>query len=304
MLLKPAISVVLNISENHLERHGSLERYAGAKGRVLRLQTGEDLAVVNADDPMVVEMARGGRASLAVFGSKGGAELQQLSPTWAEISHLGDTQGAILVSRHGVREQYYTNSAHLLGAHNRYNIAAAILVARQMGIPPEVVQVSINSFLPLEHRLEIVRNVEDRFFINDSKSTTVAASLAALTTVLDHFSSSPVVLMIGGLSKAGSWAPLLSKVSQQKERAVLVVCFGKDGPLLASHCRAHGVRHIISPDLREATREALKQVSRGGVALLSPGCASFDEFVDFEHRGTEFKRYVREELDQGIGTST
>jgi UDP-N-acetylmuramoylalanine--D-glutamate ligase len=109
--------------------------------------------------------------------------------------------------------------------------------------------------------------------------------------------------MIGGLSKAGSWKPLLSKISEQTGRMVLVVCFGKDGPLLASHCRASDVSHVVSPNLREATRTALGRVASEGVALLSPGCASFDEFIDFEHRGTEFKRYVQDDLASEIGAS-
>ena len=183
-ILKPAVSVVLNISENHLERHGSLERYAGATSRVLRLQTGDDLAVVNADDPVVMEMARSSRASLAVFGSKSEAELQKLSSTWAQLSYPGNDHGLIVISRQGVREQYSTNAARLLGAHNRYNMAAAILVARHMNVSPEVIQDALNSFLPLEHRLEMVWNDGRRLVINDSKSTTVDASLAAVVTVL------------------------------------------------------------------------------------------------------------------------
>ena len=302
-LLKPAVSVVLNISENHLERHGSLERYAAAKSRALRLQTTEDLAVVNADDPVVMEMAGSCRATQAVFGSKSEVELQKLSATWAQLSPISGAQGEIVVSWHGAREEYSTDNTKLLGTHNRYNMAAAILVARHMGVASEVVQRALDSFLPLEHRLEMVWNDARRCVINDSKSTTVAASLAALTTVLGHFSSSPLVLMVGGLSKAGSWKPLLSKISEQTGRMVLVVCFGKDGSLLASHCRASDVPHVVSPNLREATREALGRVALGGVALLSPGCASFDEFVDFDHRGTEFKRYVQEDLASEIGAS-
>ena len=302
-VLKPAVSVVLNISENHLERHGTIERYAAAKGRALRLQTAEDLAVVNADDSMVVEMARSCRATQAVFGAKSEVELQKLSGTWAHLPSLADGQGKIVVCRNGVREEYSTNRTKLLGAHNRYNMAAAILVARHMGVAADVVQQGLDSFLPLEHRLEMVWADDPRFIINDSKSTTVAASLAALTTVVDHFPSSPIVLMIGGLSKAGSWSPLLTKISEHRTGSLFVVCFGKDASLLASHCRARGVPHVVSTNLREATREALHRVSSGGVVLLSPGCASFDEFIDFEHRGAEFKRYVREELGEGRGAS-
>jgi UDP-N-acetylmuramoylalanine--D-glutamate ligase len=130
--------------------------------------------------------------------------------------------------------------------------------------------------------------------INDSKSTTVAASVAALTTVVQKFPQQRVVLMIGGLSKAGSWEPLLMQIANRKGVVASVVCFGKDGHLLGSHCRAAGVEHRVVPTLQDAVVTGLDATRDGGVVLLSPGCASFDEFSDFEHRGREFKRYVSE----------
>jgi UDP-N-acetylmuramoylalanine--D-glutamate ligase len=289
--LKPHVSVVLNISENHLERHGSLERYAAAKERALRLQTREDLAVVNADDPMVVSMAQRSRASRAVFGTSSESDLGKLSSTWARISYDKDPLGVITVSRAGAREEYSTEHVRLLGAHNRYNMAAALLVARHMGVTQKNAQAALESFLPLEHRLEVVRNVGGQTVINDSKSTTVAATVAALETVREYYASSRIVLMIGGLSKAGSWAPLLSRATDPR---ISFVCFGQDGALLASHCRAAGVEHIVAGNLQDATAQALSLTIGGGVALLSPGCASFDEFKDFEHRGEAFKTFVRE----------
>jgi UDP-N-acetylmuramoylalanine--D-glutamate ligase len=289
--LKPRVSVVLNISENHLERHGSLERYAAAKERALRLQTAEDVSVINADDPMVVSMARRSRASKAVFGTAGEGELAKLSSTWARISYDNYPLGVITVSRAGAREEYSTEHARLLGAHNRYNMAAAILVARHMGVTPENVQASLESFLPLEHRLEVVHSLGGQTVINDSKSTTVAASVAALTTIREHYPASRIVVMIGGLSKAGSWAPLLSRATDPR---ISIICFGQDGALLASHCRSAGVEHLVVSNLQAATTEALSMTVEGGVALLSPGCASFDEFEDFEHRGVAFKGFVRE----------
>ncbi len=302
--LKPHVSVVLNISENHLERHGSLDRYAAAKARALRAQAVEDLAVMNADDPMVINMSSTCRASKAVFGTARETELAKLSSTWAHISYLNSTHGTIIVSRGGVIEEYPTEHVRLLGGHNRYNMAAAILVARHMGVTPEVVQAGLESFLPLEHRLEVVHNFGGQTIINDSKSTTVAATVAALSTVLEHYPSSRIALMIGGLSKAGSWAPLLSCISDHRSGENLsVVCFGKDGALLGSHCRAAGIPHIVAPNLEEATNQALSMTAEAGVALLSPGCASFDEFRDFEHRGAAFKTFVQRRFHQEERTS-
>jgi UDP-N-acetylmuramoylalanine--D-glutamate ligase len=299
-VLKPAVSVVLNLSENHLERHGSLERYAAAKARVLQLQGAEDLAILNADDPVVLAMRQRTRASIALFGEKPASDLSKLSKTWASIAYAQSSKGVITVSMNGVVEEYSTENAKLLGPHNRYDMAAAILVARRKGVAHAVIQESLETFLPLEHRLEIVWREAGKTIINDSKSTTVAASLAALVTVAQHFPDERIVLMIGGLSKAGSWTPLLQTISRLGGQRVSVICFGKDGKLLASHCRSAGVSHIVVPKLLDATRDALSMIAGGGVALLSPGCASFDEFTDFEERGREFKRYLdvirREEL--------
>jgi UDP-N-acetylmuramoylalanine--D-glutamate ligase len=293
-VLKPAVSVVLNVSENHLERHGTLERYAAAKARVFRLQDASDLAVVNADDPVVREMARGSRTSLAFFGECGEDILRKLGPTWAHISYSGTSTGVIRVSLAGELEEYDTRAVSLLGPHNRSNMAAAILATRSFDVPRLVVQEALETFIPLEHRLEVCLRDSRRMVINDSKSTTVAASIAALTTVRQSFPSERVALLLGGLSKAGSWQPLLTHVAEQKGSMMPVVCFGKDGPLLGSHCRAAGIEHVIVATLKDAAMQGVELTAQGGIVLLSPGCASFDEFSDFEHRGREFKRSISE----------
>ena len=295
-VLKPAVSVILNLSENHLERHGSLERYGAAKARVLRLQTTDDVAVINADDPSVVRLAASCRATVALVGRQPLDQLLNSATRAASIDEAAPGGAVIKVSIDGKQESYSTKDSALLGAHNRYNVAAAILAARSVGVSLEDIQRSIDTFTPLEHRLEVVTRNGESFIINDSKSTTVAASLAALTTVRDHFRDHRLVLMLGGLSKAGSWDPLLKAVKSDGSVIEPVICFGKDAPLLASHCRALGIPHRVSATLRDATNDALAALASlpRGVMLLTPGCASFDEFTDFEHRGREFKRYVRE----------
>jgi len=296
--LKPNISVILNSSEGHLERHGSLERYALAMEGALRFQRGEDLAVLNADDPIVVAMATKSRSSVAFFGESVPDDRAREGEIVARISRGQEGAFLLTLSLNGVCEEYSLVGTRLIGAHNRYNIAAAVIVARRIGIPQESVQRALRTFMPLEHRLEVVVRDHSRAIINDSKSTTVASTLAAFSTITEDFQHRPIVLMIGGLSKAGSWSPLLSKIKTRSEEVASVICFGKDGSLLASHCRAAGVRHITAPNLGEATREALRMVSSGGTVLLSPGCSSFDEFADYQERGAFFKRYVREEAGE------
>jgi UDP-N-acetylmuramoylalanine--D-glutamate ligase len=291
-VLHPAVSVILNISENHLERHGSLERYASAKARVLRLQSNQDFAALNGDDPVVFGMAKSCRAQIGLFGQRPPTEMAKVSSTWAHISYSRSPWGSLEVCFEGALESYATEASRLRGSHNRYNMAAAVLVSRRLGIPQKVIQEALDTFSPLEHRLEEVSAEARIKVINDSKSTSVAASVAALSTVKGLYKEQQVLLLIGGLSKAGSWSPLLAEVLKDDPSRIRVICFGKDAHLLASHCRSQGICPEVCGTLREATHAALSAVSDGGVLLLSPGCASFDEFADFEHRGREFKRYV------------
>jgi UDP-N-acetylmuramoylalanine--D-glutamate ligase len=291
-VLKPNISILLNISENHLERHGTLERYAAAKARAFSLQDSSDYLIVNADDPMVLSHARESRGARAVFGQQSELELAMLSKDWVQVS----PQPLLLASVNGAIEQYDMTDCHLLGLHNRYNIAAAILAARRMGLSPQTVQGALQTFHPLEHRLEPVANAKTWRVFNDSKSTTVASAVAAFQTVLNHYPSNQVVVMIGGLSKAGSWEPLMRLLREHAAQVLSVVCFGKDGAMLADHCAAAGIPSRTASSLREGTQLAVSLVreSPEAIVLLTPGCASFDEFTDFEHRGREFKRYVQE----------
>lgn len=297
-VLKPNVSVVLNLSENHLERHGSLERYAAAKSRCLQLQDGSDVAVLNADSPSALNMSRSTRASISLCGRKPLEELLERAKNAASISTDASVAegGCITASIAGHSEVYALNECALFGAHNRSNLAAAILAARSLGAPQAAVQQAISTFAPLEHRLEVVSRDSARVVVNDSKSTTVASSLAALSAVRSQFPEHRVVLMIGGLSKAGSWDPLLREVASSAPMIEPLICFGKDGPLLASHCRAGKVSCAVATTLREATARALQTLHgiKRGVVLLSPGCGSFDEFKDYEHRGEAFKSYLQE----------
>ncbi len=294
-VLKPKVSVLLNVTENHLERHGTLQNYAAAKGKAFVLQTDSDVAVANADDSAVLLQAQRSSGRLAVFGEQSAAQLERVAPDWVSISYESSSQGVLHACFGGAHYEFDTSSSNLIGPHNRYNMAAAVLAALALGVSADSIRHSLRSFVPLEHRLEVVQRDEKRLVINDSKSTTVAASVAALTTIRQQFPSHRLVVMIGGYSKAGSWDPLMARLKELPTSVLLpVVCFGKDGPLLASHCTAAGVACVITPTMREGTEVALRAVvgEEHGIVLLTPGCASFDEFTDFEDRGAHFKRYV------------
>lgn len=308
-VIRPKVAVFLNLSENHLERHGSMERYWAAKARLFAQQDETDFAVVNTDDPRGRELAASTRGKILHFGTEPysgravGSALIEYDPRAG--------RDLLVVRGFGAPERYELSACHLLGAHNRYNIAAAVLSTRALGVDVPVVQAAILSFFGLEHRIEVVAEpvanggIPRRIILNDSKSTTVAATVAALATAFESYPQATLSLLIGGQAKAGSWDPLLSRLESRSASIAPVICFGKDGALLAQHCAARGVPHEIAATLREATERVLTRPVAGAsrapgapeptpqeVILFSPGCASFDEFTDFEHRGSMFKSYI------------
>jgi len=286
--LKPFISVILNISENHLERHGSIERYLGAKSKIFSQQDSSDFALINSDDSRLSGLVGNLKAKLLMFGQKVGPNTQGSAIKYEPSAGLDE----ILLRIGDNTEKYFAAKAKLIGLHNRYDIAASILVCRLLGVEQSVIQKKIIEFIPLEHRFELVADVSGVTYINDSKSTTVASAVAAVSTWNRAFPNSRLTLMIGGQAKAGSWLPLMSQLKEYSSRIAPVICFGGDGNLLASHCRAANIPATLAPKLSDAVEIARKSAQPTDVVLLSPGCASFDEFSNFEERGNMFKSLV------------
>lgn len=286
--LKPKAAALLNISENHLERHGDLNRYLRIKSKVFEKQDSEDFALINADDPRV-EAIKGelkGRL-LGIGRTEPGAGHYERFATIVYSPQSGLDK--IVVGE----EVYNLKAAKLAGLHNRYNIAATILIASVIGVASEVIQRAIVSFLPLEHRLETCGDLNGVHCINDSKSTTVAASIAAFQTIVSNLTGdSKVTLMLGGLSKAGSWDPLCKVIASQEGRLNPIVCFGKDAGLIANYCKNFGIQHVTAPNVSAGTDAAVSRSKSGDILLFSPGCSSFDEFTDFEERGRVFKNLI------------
>jgi len=291
MVMKPRTGVFLNISDNHLERHGTIERYFAAKARLFAHQTGDDTAILNFDDPRIRALAGRIRSRVLALG-RDEAALRGFDSAHITFDPIRGLDAITVRLASGV-ERYELAGTRLLGLHNRYNIAAAILAARVSGISPAAISRGIIGFAPLEHRLEFVSEIATPCVINDSKSTTVAATVAALHSVHEILPGRRVTLMIGGLAKAGSWDPLMKALHSRRADMAPVVCFGQDANLLASHCRSAGVPGVTAPSLRAGVEVALSGMSPDGVLLLSPGCASFDEFGDFEERGRVFKELAR-----------
>lgn len=288
-LIKPKVGVFLNLTDNHLERHGTLDRYLDAKANLFARQTSDDFAVLNFDDPKVKALAP--KLKAKVLG------ITKDSRSAANPGALISYEPARGIDKVSIRiadidEEYDVAGTNLLGLHNRYDIAAALLAARAIGAKPERLAAAVRSFKPLTHRLEAAGELDGVLYINDSKSTTVAASLAAVRAIREEYPARKLTLMIGGLAKAGSWDPLLGFLGREKKFLNPIICFGKDARILASHCKAVGLGHEISGGMGEGLAAARRVTESGGIVLLSPGCASFDEFLDFEDRGSVFKSLV------------
>lgn len=291
-VLHPNVAVWLNLSENHLERHGSMERYLSAKTRLFLNQDENDVAILNRDERWYDRISRTVRAKKVDFTQRAPtSNTVNLTVDHAYINYnCGFKLDQIEISWRGVNEGYDISQSRLLGLHNRYNLAAAILAARAIGADREAIQEVINQFLPLEHRIEWLGEFNRIGYINDSKSTTVAAGVAALQTVREKFPESDIVLLVGGLVKAGSWRPLLDQLKGGIKYPV--VCFGKDSRLLNNHFSSAGIESLSASCVQEAFELACRIAGPGSIVLFSPCAASFDEFTCFEERGQHFKKLV------------
>ncbi|MBW8267869.1 UDP-N-acetylmuramoyl-L-alanine--D-glutamate ligase [Caldovatus aquaticus] len=267
------VGVMLNLSPDHLDRHGDMAGYAAAKACIFARQTPQDVAVLGCDDAPSRAMAAGIVARLVpvsgVTAQRGGI--------WAEGDRvLRDEQGPILDLR---------AAPALPGAHNAQNAAAACAAAFALGVPREAAAAGLASFPGLPHRQERVADIEGVLFVNDSKATNADSAARALA------SYERVVWIAGGTAKAGgiaALAPLFPRVA----KALLI---GRDAPEFARTLAAHGVPHEVAGTL-EAAVPAAAAAARAGAApvvLLSPAAASFDQFSGFEARGERFRALVR-----------
>jgi UDP-N-acetylmuramoylalanine--D-glutamate ligase len=268
--LRPVAATILNLTPDHLARHKTMPAYAAAKARLLRHQTERDLALLPAD-PVLVDAARGvGRGRRATIGGEPGV--------WVDGS-----AGRIRLP--GIAVDLDLAALQIPGAHNRLNALVAAALALWAGAPAEAVRESIGALRALPHRMEIVGESGGVVWINDSKATNVEAALVGVGGL-----SRPAVVLLGGQAKGpgfGALAPAL-----RGQRAVLT--FGASGPDIAAELLVAGVEATQVGSLADAVRCAADLAHPGDAVLLSPGCASFDAFENFEHRGREFAALVKE----------
>lgn len=271
--LHPHVAVLLNLTPNHLDRHASFEAYVEAKARIFRLQTAQDFAILNADDPRVMALAPKLAAQKVFFSRR-----QNL----AEGVLVRDGR---IVYRRGNLERPLLETAEvpLRGAFNIENVLAAAAAACVLGADFGALRRAVREFEGVEHRLEFVREIRGVSYFNDSKATSVDSTAKALSAFEDG-----VHVILGGKDKGAPYAPLRPLLKTRARAAYLI---GAAAERLAKEL-AGAVELIRSGDLETALRQASSRAVAEDVVLLAPACSSFDQFQDFEHRGRVFKEIV------------
>ncbi len=278
---RPFISLLLNLAPDHLDRYPSIEDYYQAKLRIFENQGPGDYAILNADDPEIMKRVHGSR--FTVHGSL------KAKPFYfsrlQEVKNGGFLLGdRIHFSRNGKgREVASRWDVGIKGVHNLENALAAITAACLAGIKTDPIQRGLRSFPGLEHRLELVEEVKGVSYINDSKATNIGAVIKSLESF-----SQPIVLIAGGRGKGEDFTPLVPLV---KEKVKAVILIGEAREKL-SRALEGTCPIFMAESMEKAVELSSKLAGKGEVVLLSPACASFDMFSDFEERGRVFKSAV------------
>ena len=269
----PWIAVLLNLTPDHLDRHPSFEAYGEAKARVFANQTPDDWSVVNAEDAASVRIAARGRARRFDFALD--------STLGAAVT----VEGSQIVRRDGAQTVPLVpiSSVRLPGRHQLYDVLAAAAVGCIVGVPPVAMRRAVEAFGGLEHALERVDEIDEVAFVNDSKATNIEAARRSV----ESFDGNVVAIM-GGRFKGGRFEDLRDVA---RERLTAVVAIGEAQPLIAA---ALADVLLVEPvaSMREAVERAFRLARPGGVVLLAPACASFDQFRDYAARGRAFKAEV------------
>jgi UDP-N-acetylmuramoylalanine--D-glutamate ligase len=282
----PHVSVFLNFSPDHLDRHASIEEYASAKARIFENQTAEDVAVVNAGDPAVMAMAAGGAARQM--------RVSATTPVTPGVS----IDGGMIVARdaQGTATPLVPVSAvRLLGPHLVEDVVAAAAVAHVLGVASAAITGAVAGFTGLEHALEPVAEVAGVRYVNDSKATNVEAARRAI----ESFGPGLVVIM-GGRYKGGDFRDLRAPLSVRHGR---VIAIGETAGRIAE-ALAGAVPVEAAPSIDAAVERAAAHAAPGGTVLLAPACSSFDMFDSYADRGHRFKRAVARLAGIGTGESS
>ena len=281
MTRSPQIAAILNITPNHLDRHGSMQAYIAAKSRILRFQHAGDVAILNRDDPGSWSLAEHLKSDLISFG----------------FQKPDSKQNGTYIYKDAIWLQLGRESLKMLplewiqlpGRHNIANVLAACAIAAAASLALPAIQTAIEEFTGIPHRLEFIRNINGADWYNDSIATAPERTMAAIEAF-----EGPLVLLLGGRDKNLPWDDLAQLIHR---RVRAVVLFGEAAGLIEKALGAvkkGETLQVISRcnTLEEAVQAAAKLAQRGDTVLLSPGCTSFDAFKDFEERGEYFRKLV------------
>ena len=275
---RPDVAVLLNITEDHLDRYNyQFENYINAKFNIIKNQTSSDYFIYNLDDEVITK------------------KLELLNPNTNplpfsmkhEVKKGGYIKGDQMMLR--IQEERVSMSIYdfaLKGKHNNYNTMAAGIATATIGIRKEKIREAVKDFQSLEHRMEFVATVRGVEFINDSKATNINSTWFALESM-----NKPTVLILGGTDKGNDYT-LMEELVQQKVKAI--VCMGLDNKKIIEAFKDKVPIIIETDSAKKAVNAAFRLSTKGDVVLLSPACASFDLFKNYEDRGKQFKEAVKE----------
>ncbi|MFQ5559211.1 MAG: UDP-N-acetylmuramoyl-L-alanine--D-glutamate ligase [Nitrospinota bacterium] len=270
---RPKISLILNITPDHLDRHKDMDEYAGLKNRIFENQSAGDVLILNGDDEGLSKVTPPAGVKVRKFSAKRKVE--------GGAYALGE---ALFFDEEGKEKQFCEKvDISLTGSHNVENVLAAALAARFCGISHDDIRKGISGLTGIRHRMEVVAIVNEVTFINDSKGTNVGAAEKSIRS----FGGS-VILIAGGKDKGGDYTPLINAIKEKVKHLVLI---GEAGEKISGLLNGYEKR-TTALTMDEAVGKAVEKAGRGDVVLLSPACSSFDMFTGYEERGEMFKKSV------------
>ncbi len=280
---KPAISAILNLAPDHLDRHGSYENYISAKSRIFENQSDADYFVVNADDERTYELASLSKARVVPFSST----QDLIFGVCVRSSHI------VLINEAGESIVFCSKEELLIpGKHNLENALAAVAIAYFSGVDPEVISATLRSFHGVEHRMEKCGIANGVQYINDSKGTNPDAAIKAIKAINGN-----IILIAGGSDKKLDFSDFVAEFTDKVKHVFLM---GETAGKIADAAKKEGFEHLtICGDMRDCVTRAHALAEAGDTVLLSPACASFDMYSCFEERGEDFKNEVADLIARG-----
>ncbi|CEK39313.1 UDP-N-acetylmuramoyl-L-alanine--D-glutamate ligase [Paraclostridium sordellii] len=273
---KPRVSTIINITEDHLNRHHTMENYINAKANIFKNQDANDFCILNYDDEIVRELGNKTNAKVLYFSQK-----EKVS----QGAYLDDNNNIVIKVNNKEIKLLNKDELSLPGNHNLENCMAAILMSYVLGIDLEIIKDTLKTFKSVEHRLEFVTDKDGIMFVNDSKGTNPDSTIKAITSY-----DKPIVLIAGGKDKQSDFTEMISYATKNVKALVLL---GETADKIEQTAKLQGMNNIFRvSDMKEAVKTAYKLAQSGDVVLLSPACASWDMYPNFEARGLDFKENI------------